>query len=63
VVKVVDGLPEQVLGEFPQGISLEEADGNSVILDIGGPLRQYTAPVTVVTKWRRDLSNSKKIAQ
>jgi hypothetical protein len=36
VVKVVDGLPEQVLGEFPQGISLEEADGNSVILDIGG---------------------------
>jgi murein DD-endopeptidase MepM/ murein hydrolase activator NlpD len=36
VVKVVDGLPEQVPGEFPQGISLEEADGNSVILDIGG---------------------------
>ena len=36
VVKVVDGLPEQVPGEFPQGISPEEADGNSVILDIGG---------------------------
>lgn len=36
VVKVVDGLPEQTPGEFPQGISLEEADGNSVILDLGG---------------------------
>ncbi len=36
VVKVVDGLPEQVPGIFPEGISLDEADGNSVILDIGG---------------------------
>jgi murein DD-endopeptidase MepM/ murein hydrolase activator NlpD len=36
VVKVVDGLPQQKPGEFPQGISAEEADGNSVILDIGG---------------------------
>jgi len=36
VVKVVDGLPEQEPGEFPQDISLDEADGNSVILDIGG---------------------------
>jgi hypothetical protein len=36
VVKVVDGLPEQVPGEMPQGISPDEADGNSVILDIGG---------------------------
>lgn len=36
VVKVVDGLSEQVPGEFPQGISPEEADGNSVILDLGG---------------------------
>jgi hypothetical protein len=36
VVKVVDGLPEQVPGVFPEGISLDEADGNSVILDIGG---------------------------
>src|SRR5918998_4121138 len=36
VVKVVDGLPEQVPGIFPEGISLEEADGNSVILDLGG---------------------------
>lgn len=36
VVKVIDGLPEQVPGAFPEGISLEEADGNAVILDIGG---------------------------
>jgi murein DD-endopeptidase MepM/ murein hydrolase activator NlpD len=36
VVKVIDGLPEQVPGVFPENISLEEADGNSVILDIGG---------------------------
>jgi hypothetical protein len=36
VVKVVDGLPEQTPGEFPENISPEEADGNSVVLDIGG---------------------------
>ena len=36
VVKVTDGVPEQVPGEFPQGISPAEADGNSVILDLGG---------------------------
>jgi murein DD-endopeptidase MepM/ murein hydrolase activator NlpD len=36
VVTVVDGVPEQEPGEFPQGISPAEADGNSVILDIGG---------------------------
>src|SRR5918994_1765817 len=36
VVTVVDGVPEQEPGEFPKGISPEEADGNSVILDIGG---------------------------
>jgi hypothetical protein len=36
VVKVVDGLPEQEPGVFPENISLDEADGNSVILDIGG---------------------------
>jgi hypothetical protein len=36
VVKVVDGLPQQTPGEMPQSISPEEADGNSVILDIGG---------------------------
>jgi murein DD-endopeptidase MepM/ murein hydrolase activator NlpD len=36
VVKVVDGVPEQEPGVFPEGISPAEADGNSVILDIGG---------------------------
>src|SRR3712207_1611915 len=36
VVKVIDGLPEQVPGVFPENISLDQADGNSVILDIGG---------------------------
>ncbi len=36
VVKVVDGLPQQKPGVFPKGISPEEADGNSVILDLGG---------------------------
>jgi murein DD-endopeptidase MepM/ murein hydrolase activator NlpD len=36
VVKVVDGLPDQVPGVMPEGISLDEADGNSVILDISG---------------------------
>ena len=33
---MVDGLPEQKPGVFLEGISPEEADGNSVILDIGG---------------------------
>ena len=36
VLTVIDGVPEQEPGEFPQGISPAEADGNSVILDIGG---------------------------
>ena len=36
MVKVVDGLPEQTPGGFPQGISPEKVDGNSVILDLGG---------------------------
>ncbi len=35
VVKVVDGLPEQVPGVFPENISPKDADGNSVILDLG----------------------------
>jgi murein DD-endopeptidase MepM/ murein hydrolase activator NlpD len=36
VVKATDGYPEQNPGVFPKGISLDEADGNAVILDIGG---------------------------
>lgn len=35
VVKVVDGLPEQVPGTYPENISAEDADGNAVILDLG----------------------------
>jgi hypothetical protein len=36
VVSVTDGLPEQIPGKFPANISLDEADGNNVILDLGG---------------------------
>ena len=39
VVSVVDGLPEQTPGEFPGNLPLAEADGNSVILDLGS--RRY----------------------
>jgi Peptidase family M23 len=35
VVSVIDGLPEQTPGKFPTNIPLGEADGNSVILDLG----------------------------
>ena len=35
VVSAIDGLPEQIPGKFPDNIALEEADGNSVILDLG----------------------------
>ncbi len=35
VVGVIDGVPENVPGEVPEDLSLEEADGNSVILDLG----------------------------
>jgi murein DD-endopeptidase MepM/ murein hydrolase activator NlpD len=41
VVKVIEGLPEQVPGVFPADISPEEADGNSVILDLGGNYALY----------------------
>lgn len=44
VLAVADGtvvfsrndLPEQVPGALPQGMTVDEADGNSVVLDIGG---------------------------
>jgi murein DD-endopeptidase MepM/ murein hydrolase activator NlpD len=36
VASVVDGQPEQTPGKYPVNISLEEADGNCVILDLGG---------------------------
>ena len=35
VVLVTDGLPEQTPGKYPMNIALDEADGNSVILDLG----------------------------
>jgi hypothetical protein len=39
VVSVIDGLPEQTPGAYPTNIPLDEADGNSVILDLGN--RRY----------------------
>jgi hypothetical protein len=36
VASVVDGRPEQTPGKYPTNISLNEADGNCVILDLGG---------------------------
>jgi hypothetical protein len=35
VASVTDGLPEQTPGRYPTDIPLAEADGNSVILDLG----------------------------
>lgn len=37
VISVIDGLPEQTPGKYPEGISLEQADGNSVILRLDDP--------------------------
>src|ERR1700761_1552231 len=39
VVQVIDGLPEQTPGAYPTNLPLAEADGNSVILDLGN--RRY----------------------
>jgi Peptidase family M23 len=36
VVHVQDGLPEGTPGAFPQGVTATTADGNSVVLDLGG---------------------------
>jgi hypothetical protein len=36
VVSAIDGLPEQVPGQFPVDIPIEQADGNSVVLNLGG---------------------------
>jgi Peptidase family M23 len=35
VVSVIDGLAEQTPGKYPTNIPLDEADGNSVMLDLG----------------------------
>jgi Peptidase family M23 len=37
VVSVVDDLPEQTPGKYPEGISLDKADGNSVLLRLDDP--------------------------
>ncbi len=39
VVTVIDGQPEQTPGAYPTNIPIEDADGNSVILDLGN--RRY----------------------
>jgi hypothetical protein len=36
VAHVTDGLPEQPPGSFPSAVTIATADGNSVILDLGG---------------------------
>jgi len=36
VSSVTDGQPEQTPGKYPNDIALDDADGNSVILDLGG---------------------------
>jgi hypothetical protein len=36
VAVAIDGLPNQTPGKFPVNLPLEEADGNAVILDLGG---------------------------
>jgi Peptidase family M23 len=36
VMSVTEGLPEQTPGKYPTNIALDAADGNSVILDLGG---------------------------
>jgi len=35
VVAVIDGLPDQPSGKMPSNIAIEEADGNSIVLDLG----------------------------
>jgi murein DD-endopeptidase MepM/ murein hydrolase activator NlpD len=35
VVAVIDGLPDQPPGKMPSNIAIEEADGNSIVLDLG----------------------------
>jgi hypothetical protein len=36
VASVMDGLPNQTPGQYPTNIPIEQADGNSVVLDLGG---------------------------
>jgi murein DD-endopeptidase MepM/ murein hydrolase activator NlpD len=41
VASTTDGLPEQTPGKYPTNISLDDADGNSVVLDMGGRYALY----------------------
>jgi hypothetical protein len=53
VVAAHDGLPEQVPGTYPQNLPLEQADGNFVVLDIGGGafvLYAHLRPHTVAVR-------------
>ena len=36
IASVTDGLPNQTPGQYPTNISLEQADGNAVVQDLGG---------------------------
>jgi hypothetical protein len=36
VVSATDALPNQVPGRMPEGVPIEQADGNSIVLDLGG---------------------------
>ena len=36
VASTIEGLPNQTPGKMPESIAIEEADGNSVVLDLGG---------------------------
>lgn len=36
VVAAINNLPEQIPGKFPEGLPLDQADGNAVVLDLGG---------------------------
>jgi len=36
VATVTDGFPSQIPGHYPENIPIEQADGNSVMLDLGG---------------------------
>ena len=39
IASVIDGLPNQTPGQYPTNIPIDQADGNSVVLDLGG--RRY----------------------
>jgi hypothetical protein len=36
IVSVIEGLPNQTPGQYPTNIPIEQADGNSVVQDLGG---------------------------